>query len=77
MDQRETCAVIALNVLSGNVHPKQWKGFRRVDEEEEAVLKLFNEVRRWGFGKLEVDIAYHRLETAYPRPTFKRKDLLK
>jgi hypothetical protein len=69
--------VIALNVLSGNIKPEQWRGFRRVDEDDEALLDLFQEIRQWGFGKLEVNISGSKIDMAYRSHAYKRRDLIK
>lgn len=76
-NQDEAVAIIALNILTGNIDPEQWQGLRRVDEEEEAVLNKFNEIRQWGFGRMEINILHHQLDTLHKGETFKRKDLIK
>ncbi len=76
-NQDEAIVAIALNVLTGKVNPDQWQGLRRVDEEEAAVLNAYREVRRWGFGRMEVTVLHHQLDTLYAGNTYKRKDLIK
>jgi hypothetical protein len=76
-NQREACLVVALNILTGAVKPEQWHGLRRLDEDDEAVLNLLQEVRGWGFGKVEVNIIGGKVETAYNQFSYKRKDLVK
>lgn len=76
-NQDEAIVAIALNILSGKVNPDQWKGLRRVDEDDAAVLDIFREIREWGYGKLEVNVIAHKLDTVYKSQTFKRKDLVK
>jgi hypothetical protein len=81
---REACLVVALNILTGAMKPEQWRGLRRLDEDEEAVLGLLSEVRRvtenplhTGFGKVEVNVIAGKVETAYHGFSHKRKDLVK
>lgn len=76
-NQREACVVVALNILTGAVKPENWRGLRRLDEDDEAVLGLLQEVRDWGFGKVEVNIIGGKVETAYNQFSHKRKDLVK
>lgn len=76
-NQDEAVAIIALNILTGNIDPKQWRGLRRVDGDDEAVLNVFKEIRQWGFGKMEVNVLHHQLDTVHKVQTFKRKDLIK
>lgn len=47
-----------------------------IDEEEKALLKVYREVRSWGFGRIEVVIVQGRLETITPALIYKRKDLI-
>lgn len=76
-NQDEAVAIIALNILTGKMNPEQWKGLRRVDQDEEAILNIFQEIRQWGFGKMEVNVLHHQLDTVHKVQTFKRKDLVK
>lgn len=76
-NQDEAMVIIALNVLTGKINPEQWRGLRRVDQAEEAVLNIFQEIRQWGFGKMEVNVLHHQLDTVHKVQTFKRKDLVK
>ncbi len=75
--QDDVLAVLALNILCGNLKPEQWRGIRRVDAEETAVLDKFNDLRRYGFGKIEVSVINHSLETVHKEEIYKRRDLLK
>ena len=75
--QDETLVLIALNVLSGIIDPKEWKGLRSLDEDDEALLEKFQAVRQSGFGKLEVIVLHSQLETCHQVLTFKRKDLIR
>ncbi len=45
-----------------------------IDEEESAILSDFRDVRRWGFGRIEVVVVGHRMETLHATKTRKRKD---
>ncbi len=74
---REACLVVALNILTGAMKPEQWRGLRRLDEDDEAVLHLLSEVRGYGFGKVEVNVIAGKVETAYHGFSHKRKDLIK
>lgn len=76
-NQDDTLCVVALNITSGKVNPDQWKGLRRVDEDDPAVLDILREIREWGYGKMEVNVIAHRLDTVHKSETFKRKDLVK
>ncbi len=76
-DQEDTLRTIALNILSGKVNPDQWRGLRRVDEEEAAVLDIFGGIRKWGHGRMEVTVIAHGLDTVYKTLTLKKKDLIK
>jgi len=75
--QDEALVAIALNILTGNINPEQWRGLRRVDEDDEAVLNCFREIRQWGFGKVELNVLNHQLDTVHEIKTRKRKDLVK
>jgi hypothetical protein len=77
VNQEESLVVIALNVLVGKVNPDQWQGLRRVDEEEAAVLDKFQAIRQHGFGRMEVTVLHHQLDTLHKTDTFKKKDLIK
>lgn len=72
----EALCIIALNILCGNIKPDQWKGFRRVDEDDEALLNVSQAIRKNGFGKLEVTYVRGQLDTVYKTDVLKRKDLL-
>jgi len=76
-NQDEAVVIIALNILTGKINPDQWRGLRRVDPEDEAILDIFKEIRRWGFGKMEVNVLHHQLDTVHEIKTRKRKDLIK
>jgi len=76
-DQDETLVCIALNILAGNIDPTKWKGLRVVDEDDQAVLDKLDAIRKWGFGKMEVNVLHHQLDTVHQDLTFKRKDLVK
>lgn len=73
-DPETVLMVIALNVLTGNVKPENWRGLSRLDEDEESMVKMLREVRRSGFGKLEINVISGRVETAYQGFTHKRKE---
>ncbi len=75
-NQDETIITVALNVLCGKINPDQWRGLSRVDEEEAAILKSYREIRQWGFGRMEVTVLHHQLDTLHKTDTFKRKDLV-
>ena len=76
-NQDEALLVIALNVLSGRINPDQWRGLRRLDEDEAAVLGIFNDIRQKGFGKMEVVVLASKLDTIHKIESYKRKDLIK
>lgn len=72
----EALCVIALNILCGNVKPDQWTGFRRVDEDDAAILNVIHQIRERGFGTLEVTYVRGQFETVRDTQVLKRKDLL-
>lgn len=49
----------------------------QLDEEEAAVLKAFDEIRDWGFGRMEVIVVNRELETLIKSQTYKKRDLIK
>jgi hypothetical protein len=75
--QEDTLRHIALNILTGQVDPEKWRGLRKVDDEDAAVLDIFREVRDWGHGRIEVTVIAHKLDTAYKTLAYKKKDLIK
>ncbi len=75
-NQDEVLITVALNVLTGKLNPDQWQGMVRVNEEEAAMLNAYRQICRSGFGRMEITVLHHQLDTLHKTDTFKRKDLL-
>jgi len=68
MEARKTRVLQALHILSGDGTPL-------TNDEEQAIIREYREVRDFGFGRLEVVVVAHRLEGINPTFHKKRKDL--
>jgi hypothetical protein len=73
-DQDSVLMVIALNVLTGKLNLEEWRGLTRLDEDEVSMVNLLRQIRRSGFGRLEINVISGRVETAYQGFTYKRKE---
>ncbi|KKL82281.1 hypothetical protein LCGC14_1986300 [marine sediment metagenome] len=67
-EARKARVLQALRVLSGD-------GVREVDQEEQAVLGRFRELRESGFGRLEVILLDHQVEGINTTRSMKRREL--
>ena len=66
---REATVIDALYLLAGESFPPG------TDEEERALLSRFRALRRVGFGRMEVVVVGHHLDTLHYTQTLKRRDL--
>ncbi len=73
--QDNVLAVLALNILCGNLKPEQWIGLRRVDPEEAEILDAFNDVRRKKWGRLEASVVDSHLDTIFKSETYKWRNI--
>lgn len=67
-EDREARVLLALHILIGDRVPP-------IDDEERAVLGEYRGLREHGYGRLEVVIIGHQVETINATKTKKRKDL--
>jgi len=67
-EARKARVLQALRVLGGD-------GVHEVDQEEQAVLGRFRELRESGFGRMEVILVAHQVEGINTTRTMKRRDL--
>jgi len=61
--------LLALRLLSGEDIPV-------LDDEERWLLDEFRELRDWGFGRMDVALVNHQVESINPTKHKKRKDLI-
>jgi hypothetical protein len=76
LSESEVLATIALNVLTGHIDPSRWLGLDRLDGDDLAVVTIFREIRRWGFGRLEITVVGGVIDTVHKDTTYKRRDLV-
>ena len=69
MEDRRERVLQALLILAGD-------GVPLITEEKRAVLKEFDELCSFGYGRMEVVVVAHQLEGINSTPHKKRKDLL-
>jgi len=69
MEDRRERALQALHILAGD-------GVPLITEEKRAILKEYDELCTFGYGRMEVVVVAHHLEGINPTWHKKRKDLL-
>lgn len=67
LEVRKERVIQALHILLGH-------GLPRVDEEENAILGQFRELRQFGYGRMEVIVVSHRMDGVNWTKHMKRKD---
>lgn len=68
LEDRKARVLLALHILIGDRVPP-------IDGEEKAVLGEYRGLRQHGYGRLEVVVIAHQVETINVTKTLKRKDL--
>jgi len=69
MEARKERVLQALHILSGD-------GVPLITEDKRAILKEYDELCTFGYGRMEVVVVAHHLEGINPTKHKKRKDLL-
>jgi len=69
MEARRERVLQALRILEGD-------GVPLITEEKRAILKEYDELCTFGYGRMEVVVVAHHLEGINPTKHMKRKDLL-
>ena len=69
MENRRERVLQALQILAGD-------GVPLITEEKRAILKEYDELCSFGYGRMEVVVVAHHLEGINPTTHKKRKDLL-
>ncbi len=75
-DVRQARVITALHVLVGTMGTRVVNPPQRLDDDELAILNVFRDVRRSGFGKVEISVINHQMDTVHKGFTLKRKDLI-
>jgi len=68
LEDRKARVLLALHILIGDRVPP-------LNDEESAVLWEYRDLRQHGYGRMEVVIFKHQLESINSTRTLKRKDL--
>ena len=69
MEARQERVLLALHILTGD-------GVPLITEEKRALLKEYDELCSFGYGRMEVVVVDHRLEGINPTFHKKRKNLV-
>jgi len=69
IEARKERVLQALHILEGD-------GVPLITEEKRAILKEYDELCTFGYGRMEVVVVYHHLEGINKTKHMKRKDLL-